>query len=171
MIEPLQKVLNQQDFLETTKQELKRIYQYHDDLSMLIINFDNLQQIENRQLKQNEISQILQSNLRYDDFFADLTQDNFVILLNSANTSAAINVAQRLYRILSKMSFMSHQNLIYPIIKMGIASYQETDRNIESILERAKEALAMAKHQDHNFYLVHPYDASKRASISNSYIN
>ncbi|GFE69790.1 diguanylate cyclase [Chroococcus sp. FPU101] len=171
MIEPLQKILNQQDFLEITQQELKRIYLYHDNLSLLIINFDHLEQIENEQFKQAQISQILQINLRSDDFFANLTQDNFVILLPFANTSAALKVAQRLYRILSGMSFMSNQNLIQPIIKIGIASYQETEHNIEIILERAREALMMAKNQNNSFYIVHPFDASKRVSISNSYIN
>jgi diguanylate cyclase (GGDEF)-like protein len=165
MIEPFNKVFDRHNFLEFAQKELGYVHQYNYSLSLLKITLNNLKHLEHHRYLQDifmqSIGQTTRGMLRRHDCFAYLSLEEFVALLPSANTSGAIAVAQRLCRSIPELSFTVQQHPLKPTISVGIATYQESDRNIEVLLKRANEALLIAKSQGNNRFIVHPLDLEK----------
>ncbi|PSF37737.1 hypothetical protein C7H19_09320 [Aphanothece hegewaldii CCALA 016] len=162
MIKPQKTIVNHRYLIEFLQKELQNIHQYEDSLSLLIMAIEEVQELDDNQFAKDEIigsvTKSIIKCIRRDDCFAQLSKDEYVILLQFTNTQAAITVAQRLCRKVSGLSFIINQHLIKPTLKIGIASSQKSDLNIDEILTRAKEALLTAKNNKDNNFIVHPID-------------
>lgn len=157
MVESLKPVIAQNYFSGDFQHELQKIYQYQEYLSLIILDCEDILKLAHETLNQNEILNLIRKNLRANDYVVHFSSEEFVVLLPLTTITGASSVAQRLWRLFSKLSGVNQQGLNQSIPKMGLASYQASDRSINSILERAREAVLMAKNQN-DYFVVHPLD-------------
>ncbi len=125
--------------------------------SLLLIDIDFFKNINDTHGHQSgdkvlkEIGKILKQNCRTDDNISRNGGEEFSILLENASNSKAIEIAERIRKIIADNEFeVSSGRKINVTISIGISSYPETVTDITQIIERADEALYKAKRNGRN---------------------
>ena len=156
-IDSLTGLANRQAFLQRAKNEFNRARRYSRPLSVVMIDIDHFKSINDQYghatgdevLRQTAM--ICQSSLRGSDLMGRVGGEEFVLLLPDTPHTNAFHVAERmrahLYETPIELENDAHLKIT---ASFGVASLSEADNDFDTVLERADEAMYLAKHGGRN---------------------
>lgn len=125
-------------------------------LSVLVIDIDHFKAINDAH--GHDIGDIvihatargIVSQLRAVDVAARLGGEEFVVLLNEADSTSAMLVAERVREHINALSTQSEGESVQWTISIGVAELQPSDNALSALVRRADQALYIAKHEGRN---------------------
>ncbi len=156
--DPLTGISNRRHWMTLANQEFKRAQRYESSFSILLIDLDHFKTV-NDTYGHHAGDQVLiatvrviQSKLRQQDFFGRWGGEEFVVLLPETPLEAAETVAERLRFGVETLVKDPPVEQVYPFTTMsiGITSCGVKDINLDSIIQRADQALYQAKEKGRN---------------------
>jgi diguanylate cyclase (GGDEF)-like protein len=143
---------NRKKFLDLFISEYSIMVQRHNALSLLVMDLDHFKQVNDTYghnigdevLKQ--VSNLLLKELRNVDILCRWGGEEFVALLPAADTSDAMNIAEKIRVSISELSI---EGLPKVTISIGVSQIKEGD-DLHSVIERADKALYLAKMDGRN---------------------
>lgn len=144
-------------FLEVAAQELARVRRYRSPMSIAMLDLDGFKAINDtyghevgdRVLR--EFTKTCRGALRGTDVMGRVGGEEFAILFPETPGAKAFDVAERLREAVAAVSIpMAHGLPIRITVSLGVASFVESDVNIDVLLNRADQALYAAKRNGRN---------------------
>ena len=151
-------VANRRYWLTLTKQEFQRTQRSQFPFSILLIDLDHFKSINDTyghhagdQVLIRTV-QVLQQKLRQQDALGRWGGEEFVVLLPDTNLRAAITVAERLRCSIEALVKNPPPDHTYTCttLSVGITTCGVKDVNLDSVIQRADQALYHAKEQGRN---------------------
>ena len=155
MYDALTGVYSRMAYDERIVQEVSRWSRYQNPFSYVILDIDHFKRINDtyghnagdKALK--IVAQLMQSYLRQSDYVFRIGGEEFVLMLSSTDVDSAATMVENLRRGIADSSFHFKGEPITLTLSAGITETREGD-NIESIYERADQALYRAKNSGRN---------------------
>ncbi|MBL7175656.1 MAG: diguanylate cyclase [Desulfobacteraceae bacterium] len=158
-LDPLTGVLNRRAFMERIEGEINRAVRGNAPLSLIFTDIDHFKQINDRYGHQagdlvlrHFTEQLLGSSRSY-DFVGRYGGEEFVVCLPGANDHQVKLVAERMRKGVEEMTIMlpDRSQSIQITASFGVASYElKSDKNVDSLIRRADEAMYRAKREGRN---------------------
>lgn len=165
--DPLVRCYNRRYFTSYAKKELDRALRYQRPLSIIMIDIDHFKAINDRygHLVGDEVlivfAERMKPLLRSTDIFARYGGEEFVILLPETKLEDARKIAERL-RIIAAEPFLIDQRELKISISLGAASLDSgANVQIETLVDRADQALFSAKENGRNQVITWPLNPSR----------
>jgi diguanylate cyclase (GGDEF)-like protein len=149
-------LMNRRAFAITTARLFGQAVRYNRPLSVLMIDADGLKQVNDQHGHGAGddllclLAKCVQHELRTSDVLARHGGDEFVALLPETSASAARDVAERVRAAVENARSNLHGNPIQSTISIGIATYPDDGRILETLLSNADSALYRAKSAGRN---------------------
>jgi diguanylate cyclase (GGDEF)-like protein len=142
--------------------EIDRVKRYKNPLALMMLDIDYFKYYndKNGHLKGNdvlrEVAGIIKSTVRKVDFPARYGGEEFSVILPSAMKDSALSIAERIRSSIEEHHFYNEEeqpnkNLT---ISIGIATAPEDAEEVDSLIEKADEALYEAKKQGRNRVII-----------------
>jgi diguanylate cyclase (GGDEF)-like protein len=165
----LTKLFNYRFFQERLREEVGRAKRYGFALSVIILDIDHFKKYNDTYGHQSgdallqELSGILKSSARENDFVARYGGEEFVYLLQQANKDEAVLFAKRLRRRIADRPFEGESVLPAGMVtvSLGVSSFPEDADDAEGLIHCADKALYEAKDSGRN--CVRPYVSPRSA--------
>ena len=155
MYDGLTGIYSRMAYDERIVQELSRWSRYQTPFSYAMLDIDHFKRI-NDTYGHNAgdkalriVAQIMQSYLRQSDYVFRIGGEEFVLLLTSTDAEAAASLVEKMRNGIAESSFHFKGEPVSLTLSAGITETRDGD-NVESIYERADEALYRAKHSGRN---------------------
>jgi diguanylate cyclase (GGDEF)-like protein len=148
-------------FMVKLQEEFHRAERYGKILSVVMADLDLFKKINDthghttgdRVLK--IVAKFIQKNVRDVDVIARYGGEEFVLLLPEADKEEAYTVSERLRQMLAELEITDVPPMT---ISLGIASYPQDAKNIESLIRKADTAMYAAKQSGRNRVMVYSPD-------------
>jgi diguanylate cyclase (GGDEF)-like protein len=142
---------NRRRFLELAEAELNRFRRSQNKFSLLMIDFDHFKEINDRYghpagdeiLRQ--FAHRASTTKRSSDCVGRLGGEEFVVLLPETGSAGATAFANRLRTNCAQIELPFPETALHITISIGIAEIRAEDSSVYEILQRADEALYLAK--------------------------
>jgi diguanylate cyclase (GGDEF)-like protein len=151
-------VHNRRHFFALGNRELNRARRFNRSLSVLMAEVDHFQGIcDNYDYEVgNQVLRLtakrLLKDLRIIDVLGRYAEEKFVILLADTDMNGAEKVAARLVRQNGEATLNTERGSITPTLSLGISSATDELPTLESLVERADNALCAAKQAGRRCY-------------------
>ncbi len=150
-------LLNRRIFFERLQCEIERVRRYKVELSLIFCDLDSFKEI-NDTYGHNAgdemlrgIADILRGSVRASDTVARLGGDEFLILLPQTSLKGAQELAERIRICVQDMKFqMPDGTTAGTTMSIGVAFYDGTDSDIDSLIRRIDSALYISKRSGKN---------------------
>lgn len=155
LIDPLTHCYNRRAFQDVLMQAIARAERYRTDLSLVMLDIDYFKQINDRyghpsgDAVLKAVAKTLQAAIRKSDYLARYGGEEFVLVLPETRFSKAIDLAERLRRILEQVSVQCGGGAISVTASFGVAAFKG-GMQAEELLHKADEMLYEAKRQGRN---------------------
>jgi len=161
---------NMRGFVVIANRLFAQAQRYARAASFLMVDSDSLKQVNdaygheagNRLLR--HLVKAMQGHLRATDVAARYGGDEFVVMLPDTPARGALEVAERIRHAVESTPFSADAGRVPCTVSIGIASYPEDGRSIETLLARADRALYEAKAAGRNRVMQHNV-ATERAAL------
>ncbi len=159
-------VHNRRHFFTVGNRELNRARRFKRPLSVLMAEVDHFQgicdnydyEVCNQTLRLT--AKRFLKNLRVIDVLGRYGEEKFVILLTDTDMNGAEKVAERLVQEIGDIHLNTDRGFITPTISLGISSANGDLLTLESLVERADNALCAAKQAGRRCYRMERVQAS-----------
>ena len=147
-------LLNRRVMTELAEHELKQLERVHGDLCIALIDIDHFKRINDRFGHQagdtvlKGVAQYAQAQLRQVDKFARWGGEEFLLMLPCVNETDAMAALERLRAGVEALTYSENPEL-KATFSAGIAR-AKVGESLEHLIERADEALYLAKGQGRN---------------------
>ncbi len=148
-------LVNHKTFYEILEKELNRSRRYGGQLSLIMIDVDNLKKINDTHGHRagdkviREISRRIKDSIRQIDTAARYGGDEFAVILPNTGLPDATVVAQRMVNAVAQTPTTWRKEQILLSISVGLGQY-DADTNPEDITSRSDQALYTAKQAGKN---------------------
>jgi diguanylate cyclase (GGDEF)-like protein len=159
---------NHKTFYEILEKELWRYRRYGGQISMIMVDIDNLKKINDVYGHRvgdkviREISKKIQACIRQIDTAARYGGDEFAVILPNTSLADAVVVAERMVDTVSNSPMTWKKEQITLSISVGLGQY-ETDISAEDITSRSDQALYTAKQAGKNTVKI--FEPSKKYQL------
>ena len=151
-------VYNRRHFFTLGNREINRARRFNRSLSVLMVEVDHFQgicdnydyEVGNQALRLT--AKRFLKDLRIIDVLGRYTEEKFVILLADTDMNGAEKVASRLVRQNGEAKLSTERGSLTPTISLGISSATGEMPTLESLVERADNALCAAKQAGRHCY-------------------
>ena len=146
---------NHKTFFELLERELWRARRYGGQISLIMIDIDNLKKVNDAYGHRagdkviREISMKVKKCIRQIDIAARYGGDEFAVILPNTRLTDAVLVAERMVDVVGHSSVGWNKEQIPLSISVGLGEY-EADTNPEDIANRSDQALYAAKQAGKN---------------------
>jgi diguanylate cyclase (GGDEF)-like protein len=147
----LTKLYNRRHFFELAEQAFRQAQRYNHSLSALMIDADHFKQVNDQyghligdQVLQN-LAGVLKRSLRDADILGRYGGEEFAILLPETDLDAAARSAERLRLSVADSPAVTEKGSIPITISLGVACLRGADEQIDQLINRADQALYLAK--------------------------
>lgn len=151
----LTQVYNYRFLKSALRREIKRAGRYHQDLSLLMMDVDNLKTYNDRHghlrgsYLLREMAGLFATHVRSWDLVAKYGGDEFTVILPQTNAAGAASAAERLRGAVESHAFpLAAPGQI--TVSIGTASFPEDGQTTSALIESADRALYMAKQNGRN---------------------
>lgn len=160
--DPLTGLHNRRTILDLLEEEVQRAQRYKHPLSFLMMDIDHFKKINDRwgHPTGDEVLKSFaaecRSLMRENDRMGRFGGEEFVMVLPETGKPEAMQVAERIRKIIAKMAIKSkHGTAPIPVtVSIGVTSANDGD-DIEAIIARADEAMYEAKDAGRNRVVSH----------------
>jgi len=148
-------LVNHKTFYEVLEKELWRTRRYGGQISLIMVDIDNLKSINDAYGHRagdkviREISRKIKECIRQIDTAARYGGDEFAVILPNTSLSDAIVVGERMVNIVARCPISWKKDQIQVSISVGLGQY-DADTNPEDITSRSDQALYTAKQAGKN---------------------
>lgn len=143
-------------FLDQARQEVSRIRRYGGELSVLMLDLDHFKRVNDQyghhigDLTLKKMAEVCHELLREVDVMGRLGGEEFAIMLPETDSQQALEIAQRLCDAVASAEVRVPSGApIRFTTSVGVARF-ENDDQIETVLDRADQALYKAKREGRN---------------------
>lgn len=129
---------------------LKIVKREDKDLSLLIIDIDNFKNKndtyghETGDIIIKKLVSYIKNVVRDNDIIVRYGGDEFIIVLPNTNIKNSKKVAEKLLSYINEINQLESKEL-YFTITIGVSAYEDSDKNVRDIINRADESLYQAK--------------------------
>ena len=154
--DPLTRAYNRRAYDQRIEDELKRYLRYQNIFSMLLLDVDHFKQINDKyghsvgDLCLKEIINRVRPLLRETDFLARYGGEEFIIILPETTSGGAAEAAEKIRAHIEKTDFLHKGERVRVTISLGGTEVHVSDKNVDSIFERADKAMYQAKQSGRN---------------------
>ena len=156
LTDPLTKIGNRRAFFEISEQLLKLANRDKEQMSLMILDIDFFKKVNDTygHLIGDEILKFLVQNiqikLRDSDILSRFGGEEFIILLPKTNIDGAKIVAQNIREHIENTNYTDSEHSINITISIGVSQTNKSDTHMRTIVQRADEALYLAKDNGRN---------------------
>jgi two-component system, cell cycle response regulator len=155
--DPLTGLYNRRYLMEFLEIEVTRAERTIENLSLLMLDIDHFKKVNDIYGHQSgdavlkAVADVAKGNLRNYDIAARYGGEEFVVVLPNTPLSEASLVAERLRESVQALSFPAPLDGLTTTVSIGVATFPSTQvDSIETLLEKADDALYRAKHAGRN---------------------
>ena len=148
---------NRRHFLELAEIELARAHRYRRPFSLLMLDLDMFKDINDRyghrvgDLTLQKVVEVCRQTLRGVDIVGRLGGEEFGIILPETDTERARQVAERVRQAIAATPIPLVQGgAVFITTSVGVATFSDSDGNVDAVLTRADQALYNAKRTGRN---------------------
>jgi len=158
-------LVNHKTFYEILEKELLRSRRYGGQISLIMIDVDNLKKTNDTHGHRagdkviKEISRRIKESIRQIDTAARYGGDEFAVILPNTSLSDATIVAERMVKAVAQSPTTWRKEQIQLSISVGLGQY-DADTNPEDITSRSDQALYTAKQAGKNTFKI--FDPHKK---------
>lgn len=143
---------NKKYLLQRIESEIKRADRHNHAVSIIFIDIDNFKKFNDEHghllgdklLK--DFSTLIQDELRKNDIVGRFGGEEFIIVASETDKKGAVSLARKLLELMKKASFLGSEGLLKGItFSAGISSYPEDGNTSTEIIQKADEAMYIAK--------------------------
>ncbi len=154
---------NRRHFLEQATQELTRVRRYHSPLALAMLDLDHFKTINDtcgHEVGDKvliKLAEICRQALRETDVMGRIGGEEFAILLPQTTDVQASEITERLRTTIAATTIPVENGLppVHFTVSVGIASFDDSDTNIDMLLSRADKALYEAKRKGRNRVVIY----------------
>ncbi len=149
-------LFNRRYFMQRGTAEFNRTIRYQTPLSLMMLDIDHFKKINDQHghdagdLVLENLSQLLQENLRQFDILGRLGGEEFAILLPNIDRSEALALGERLRQMIEQDHLTVNGEEIVVTVSIGVTSLTLETPNLKSLLKQADRALYQAKRDGRN---------------------
>ncbi len=146
---------NHKTFYETLEKELWRTRRYGGQISLIMVDIDNLKRINDAYGHHagdkviSEVSKKIKACIRQIDTAARYGGDEFAVILPNTVLAEAVVAAERMVDLVAESSIMWKKEQMVLSISVGVGEYG-AENSPEDITSRSDQALYMAKQAGKN---------------------
>ena len=143
-------------FMERAREELARSARHALACSLLMIDLDLFKQKNDTyghlvgDVVLREVARLLQRNLRPIDLIARYGGEEFILLLIETGIEQAMSIAERLKQLVGVHPIRAYDEVLMQTISIGVAEFPSQAQTLETLIERADQALYAAKRAGRN---------------------
>ena len=158
----LTRLLNRRSFMGFAADALVHFTRYKREFAILMIDIDHFKRVNDAHghvagdTAIRYVASIIAALVRPSDKAARFGGEEFVVLLREVNLDSAVVIADRLRMMVSEAPVRFNANDIPITISVGVAVVEETDRDVQDVIERADLALYAAKASGRDVVLAKP---------------
>ncbi|MGD8563632.1 MAG: GGDEF domain-containing protein [Desulfarculaceae bacterium] len=153
--------------------EFDRFSRYGNPCALIMLDLDDFKKLNDTHGHNvgdqalREVARILAAGLRNVDFAARFGGEEFTCLLPETSLENAVFVANRLRRALCDTNFTVRGERYLLTASFGVSSFTQADSNPEEALDRADQAMYLAKSQGKN-QVCHENELSPEAGLDST---
>ena len=149
-------LLNRRAFLAAAEEAIKVCRHYKRGLAALMIDVDHFKLINDRHGHPagdaviKRVADIIAGCVRSSDKAARFGGEEFVVLLREIDADAAGVLADRIRSAIADEAIRAGGELVDVTASIGVALFDEADRDVQDLIERADQGLYLAKNSGRN---------------------
>lgn len=154
--DPMTGALNRRALFDVGEREFARATRHHEALSVIMFDLDRFAQLNDQHGPSAgdsalmQFAQICRELLRTEDVLARYWADKFVCLLPVTDVRSAETVAERVCARVAATPVPVGEGTVILHASAGVASREDSDRALDTLLRRAERALRHAKDRGGN---------------------
>ena len=143
-------------FMERAREELARSKRHGLACALLMTDLDLFKKKNDTyghlvgDVVLREVARLLQRNLRQIDLIARYGGEEFILLLLETGAERALSIAQRLRQLVEVHPIRAYDEVLMQTISIGVAEFPSHAQALETLIERADQALYAAKRAGRN---------------------
>ncbi len=156
VMDPVTNTYNKRFFLGRIREEFSFSKRAKRDLSLIIFDLDHFKIVNDKyghlagDFVLQKIGSVVLKTIRTHDILARYGGEEFVVLMRDTTCQNAVNLAERLRKVIEETEFI-YENQRLPIsISCGIATLDETQTDHRSLIGDADRVLYQAKEEGRN---------------------
>ena len=155
-IDGLTQIHNRRYFLEQLEREVSRSRRYRRDLSLLLLDIDRFQSINDSyghlagDYVLTQLATVVKGKIRREDIFARYGGEEFAIVLPEIDGPNAVALAEKLRKLIEKAPFKFEDTKIQVTVSIGITSLGQDECDASELVKRADDKLYEAKESGRN---------------------
>jgi len=156
-IDPLLGIYNRRQFFQLARAELERAKRHRQPFTVIMLDVDHFKQVNDTygHLAGDqvlcEVAARCRATLRATDLLGRYGGEEFVILLPGTAGTEAVEVASRLREVIESAPFATDEGPITVTTSLGATVWRVAeDTRLDTLLDRADQALYEAKHAGRN---------------------
>jgi diguanylate cyclase (GGDEF)-like protein len=155
-------LMNRRAFLTAADDAMKFCRRYKRSMAALMIDIDHFKKINDTHGHTagddaiKAIAAIIGNSIRTTDKAARFGGEEFVVLLREIDQETALLLAERMRRAIEVSTITNEDKVIPATVSIGVALFEESDRDVQDMIERADQGLYVAKKNGRNRTVLTP---------------
>ena len=160
-------LMNRRAFLAVANDTLEFCSRYKRSMATLMIDIDHFKKINDTHGHAagddaiRRIAGIVGDCIRTTDKAARFGGEEFVVLLREIDQDTALLLAERIRRAVEQTPILHGETAISATVSVGVAIFDETDHDVQDMIERADQGLYTAKKTGRNRTFLMPAAESR----------
>lgn len=149
-------IFNRRGFREIGNREINRAIRFNRPLAAIFLDIDHFKVINDTfghligDLVLKELADRLKENLRKIDLLGRYGGEEFVIILPETDTECALDVAERLRKVVEQTPFTPDNLSLWITISQGVSILNEENQDLKTLIKQADEATYQSKEAGRN---------------------
>lgn len=163
VIDDLTGLYNRRGLFERGRLEFERVVRMNRPLSVMFVDIDHFKQFNDKYSYSvgdhvlRRLADCLRSNIRVIDLAGRYGGEEFVVIFPGIEQAAAVDMADLLRSTIKAMYVETGQGSVSITVSIGVYQKSEVDCNLEMLIERAGQALHLAKSEGRDRVAVYNY--------------
>jgi len=162
-------LMNRRSFLAVADDAIAFCRRYKRNMATLMIDIDHFKKINDTHGHAagddaiKRVAEIVNQSIRTTDKAARFGGEEFVVLLREIDRETAVLLADRI-RTSIESATVRHGDTVIPLtVSVGLALFDESDRDVQDVIERADQGLYVAKKTGRNRTFLMPAEDERAA--------